>query len=187
MLRFAIALPSFSGFAENVSRFRRFWHKFAVVNGFWSHIGTYLHAFSSTELLTWPFRKRFLRSINFIVHNRKFVPKREGNGHVHDRVHRIIPGCGRYRLCGNGVAAKKPLSRKQTPTSRKAVVGEAAFGALHSRRRKRPPWLLCSEDRALCAFGVGWLQADVRLDVEMWPLVKARLRTRVRLPARGRL
>ena len=119
VLRFAIALPFVFGFAENVSRLRRFWHKFAVVNGFWSHIETYLNALSSAELLTWPFRKRFLRSKNFIVHNRKFVPKREGNGHVHDRVHRIIPGCGRYRLCGNGVAAEKPLSRKQTPTSRK--------------------------------------------------------------------
>ena len=33
------------------------------------------------------------------------------------------------------------------------VVVEAASGALRNRRRKRPPWLLCSESKVLCAFG----------------------------------
>lgn len=42
-------------------------------------------------LLTWYFVELFLHSEKSIVHNRKFVPKRERNGRVHDKVHRIIP------------------------------------------------------------------------------------------------
>ena len=59
---------------------------------------------------------------------------------------------------------RAPLSRKaslsrRTPLSqerrccRNVVVAEAASGALRNRRRKRPPWLLCSESKVLCAFG----------------------------------
>lgn len=60
---------------------------------------------------------------------------------------------------------KTPPSRR-TPPLRKmllsqrrlchgnVVVAEAASGALRNRRRKRPPWLLCSESKALCAFGM---------------------------------
>ena len=53
---------------------------------------------------------------------------------------------------------KAPPSRR-TPPLRKApyrrnvVVAEAASGVLRNRRRKRPPWLLCSESKVLCAFG----------------------------------
>ena len=56
------------------------------------------------------------------------------------------------------LSRRAPLLRK-TPLSqerrccRNVVVAEAASGALRNRRRKRPPWLLCSESKVLCAFG----------------------------------
>lgn len=48
---------------------------------------------------------------------------------------------------------KMPLSQRR-PCRGNVVVAEAASGALRNRRRKRPPWLLCSESKALCAFGM---------------------------------
>ena len=56
------------------------------------------------------------------------------------------------------LSRRAPLLRK-TPLSQErccrgnVVVAEAASGALRNRRRKRPPWLLCSESKVLCAFG----------------------------------
>ena len=39
------------------------------------------------------------------------------------------------------------------PPFESGVSIEGASGASHNRRRKRPPWLLCSESKVLCAFG----------------------------------
>ena len=123
-------------------------------------------------LLTWYFVGIFLHSEKSIVHNRKFVPKRERNGHVHDRVHRIIPRCGRRRhygrcchhgrrrhygrCCHHGRRCHYGRRRHyfgRRRHRRNVVVAEAASGALRNRRRKRPPWLLCSESKVLCASG----------------------------------
>ena len=120
--------------------------------------------------MTWSFADGFLRSEKTIVHNRKFVPKREGNGRVHDRVLRIIPGCRRrrHRRCRHYGRRHHREGRRyrgrhhyregrryygRRRYRRNVVVAEAASGALRNRRRKRPPWLLCSESKVLCAFG----------------------------------
>lgn len=106
------------------------------------------------------FCRALLHSEKSIVHNRKFVPKRERNGHVHDRVHRIIPRCGRRRHYGrcrhHGRRCHYGRRRHyfgRRRYRRNVVVAEAASGALRNRRRKRPPWLLCLESKVLCASG----------------------------------
>ena len=89
---------------------------------------------------------------------------------------------------------KTPPSRRmpplrKAPYRRNVVVAEAASGVLRNRRRKRPPWLLCSESKVLCAFGTA-LSPTVtvaRALIGTRPLTEACLPTNAFMSRRTRL